>query len=1362
MPSSLPTLRASVLVRLATAGCILLLIAALASRARADATCAGTADNPQQLAAGSGQDLVVTGPCIVTGSVETYHYGQVNIYDSGSLQFSDAKIDFWAKSILIQNGGSMLAGVINAGTPTEKIVPIGTANDEKGNSVGHVVIHLYGAEQTDPDGALNRTNGHGVLCKKDGASPSDPVTDESCGISNVTQNDMTQMYPTSCMPSTLPGGVSDCFYKYDALKFDGGGPPKGYFGYKVIGLSFGGTLRLYGFKGALYPDATVNPANTGTSWLRLDSCPNQSSNSSATANCKSGVLQAGATTITVSMSVQSYWQPGDQIAITTTDYLPSHSETATISSINGQAITLTAPLKYPHNASVYSLAKVPPGLTDLTQVDTRAAVALLTRSITIVSGGKRFGEALPPADSKDENRYFGGHIVIRQGFKALQLQGVELSELGQGGKIGHYPIHFHMARKVPAGTFVKDCSVHDSMARAYVLHATQGVLLARDVSYRTIGHSFYLEDGTEINNQLYANLAISAIAAVDDAANDRKVPGILAYTGAGAGPALINETAESDLIHPTLFWALNGWNDFENNMAAGAETCGVCYWMVPGNISGMSRFMFWTGYASEPKQFGWDNTVPLQKFVGNTCSSASTSLAVIADISFCNGVFTGNSKLTPIPNDLAPLPKNTADSRPGEGWQQENYYPLVHGGVRKPSLCTNAPGGDCSAVGICDDADLSNCTPITVDHYTTSFNYSSVNFAAIWFRPEWNLLIDSAVTDQLGGGVSFVTGGGYTRSDVPRGVWNLARKDVFIGNTQSAAANQFAEAGGPVNPNSSLECRNNSTDINYCIPEEKASHIDQGAIYQRENFASNERLFNIYDGPSFQDSNSYLDITTTKLDDCNSSGDKRCAGSAWMEGEIIGVPAASTLGGGACYLPNAAIAWKQPNGFYYPPAFHSANLFFDNVDIRHYVIEPLFEPGTLIPDLEASESQYCNFNKGMWNGFSDVDRQTELNDDDGSLTGLINTVSVNQDPFFNAPTEDVECRSDISANPAGTAKTSPYDYLTAVLYPDDCKNPPVDGKCPTHDDTATWNLACSNQNCFGVPIFRELLTPTENKSNPPSIRMSGENSGQRSELLPNNGRYYIQTTNNQSDQYASIRANLSGAGVPHDDQPKDENLSVSVFRAGKTYHVLLLFAKPNTSETFDIFVGKNGDKASIENSVIAETAQIPNNLYVFTALGSFPGQWQKSYDPATGMLTVTINMNGFNTFQNDYNNSFMGRCQPAGMCTWVNSQCQCNSSSTAYLPDDCTKNPTGICSWATKDIDFPNGGAYGFRFTLPPEFSYAPAATAPPPPNVACFTTANNPGWNVPFNPASATVAGDCFYASSPPSPQFCKSPSGP
>ena len=59
-----------------------------------------------------------------------------------------------------------------------------------------------------------------------------------------------------------------------------------------------------------------------------------------------------------------------------------------------------------------------------------------------------------------------------------------------------------------------------------------------------------------------------------------------------------------------------------------------------------------------------------------------------------------------------------------------------------------------------------------------------------------------------------------------------------------------------------------------------------------------------------------------------------------------------------CYLPNAAIAWKQPNGFYYPPAFHSRNLFFNNVDIRHFVIEPLFKStGLFLTDPVALQSQ---------------------------------------------------------------------------------------------------------------------------------------------------------------------------------------------------------------------------------------------------------------------------------------------------------------------------------------------------------------------------------------------------------------------
>ena len=58
-----------------------------------------------------------------------------------------------------------------------------------------------------------------------------------------------------------------------------------------------------------------------------------------------------------------------------------------------------------------------------------------------------------------------------------------------------------------------------------------------------------------------------------------------------------------------------------------------------------------------------------------------------------------------------------------------------------------------------------------------------------------------------------------------------------------------------------------------------------------------------------------------------------------------------------CYLPNAAIGWKQPNGFYYPPAFHSQNLFFNNVDIRHFVIEPLLKPDTYFSWEERGEEE---------------------------------------------------------------------------------------------------------------------------------------------------------------------------------------------------------------------------------------------------------------------------------------------------------------------------------------------------------------------------------------------------------------------
>ena len=56
---------------------------------------------------------------------------------------------------------------------------------------------------------------------------------------------------------------------------------------------------------------------------------------------------------------------------------------------------------------------------------------------------------------------FGAHVVFRQGFKVVQIQGVEFASSASPGKMGHYPVHFHMARQVPPNTFVKDSTINE-------------------------------------------------------------------------------------------------------------------------------------------------------------------------------------------------------------------------------------------------------------------------------------------------------------------------------------------------------------------------------------------------------------------------------------------------------------------------------------------------------------------------------------------------------------------------------------------------------------------------------------------------------------------------------------------------------------------------------------------------------------------------------------------------------------------------------------------------------------------------------------------------------------------------------------
>ena len=103
-------------------------------------------------------------------------------------------------------------------------------------------------------------------------------------------------------------------------------------------------------------------------------------------------------------------------------------------------------------------------------------------------------------------------------------------------------------------------------------------------------------------------------------------------------------------------------------------------------------------------------------------------------------------------------------------------YPNVNAGLRQHATLCNATKDpvtgltDCTQVPICSGLNglEADCATTTIDHYTTSFNWASKNFSAIWLRGWWYLMQDSAITDVQGGGLTQITGGGYTRSDAVR------------------------------------------------------------------------------------------------------------------------------------------------------------------------------------------------------------------------------------------------------------------------------------------------------------------------------------------------------------------------------------------------------------------------------------------------------------------------------------------------------------------------------------------------------------------------------------------------------------------
>jgi len=81
---------------------------------------------------------------------------------------------------------------------------------------------------------------------------------------------------------------------------------------------------------------------------------------------------------------------------------------------------------------------------------------------------------------------------------------------GQEGRARRYALHYHLVGDTMRGSSVIGASIWDSHNRWLTIHGTNYLVVRDCVGYKSVGHGFFFEDGTEVFNVLDRNLAVGA------------------------------------------------------------------------------------------------------------------------------------------------------------------------------------------------------------------------------------------------------------------------------------------------------------------------------------------------------------------------------------------------------------------------------------------------------------------------------------------------------------------------------------------------------------------------------------------------------------------------------------------------------------------------------------------------------------------------------------------------------------------------------------------------------------------------------------------------------------------------------------
>lgn len=239
--------------------------------------------------------------------------------------------------------------------------------------------------------------------------------------------------------------------------------------------------------------------------------------------------------IQVSADAAECWKPGTELLLTSHTRSSNDQQLRKIESSNTETgmLRLSAPIHKP--------------ITVADSEDFAIEVAQLNRRIIFEAEN----------DSNDEN--IGGHLIVHHTKSPQNIQGVEVRNFGQQGRLGRYPIHFHKCGD-SQDSLVRRNVVRNSNQRCYVVHLSNKITIEENVAFDATGHCYFIEDGSETENIFRRNLGSGikrmAMENVDKLGEKSK-------------------RQETD-FHAAVFWISNPFNEFYGNVAAGGEGHG--YW----------------------------------------------------------------------------------------------------------------------------------------------------------------------------------------------------------------------------------------------------------------------------------------------------------------------------------------------------------------------------------------------------------------------------------------------------------------------------------------------------------------------------------------------------------------------------------------------------------------------------------------------------------------------------------------------------------------------------------------------------------------------------------------------------------------